>query len=96
MKLFLNDISYIVPNSNQQDMLGCFIMNLLKGEKKEKDREEFIKIIDDFEDKGVDCIALACTDLQLLNPKHPRLNIFDTMKIFSDATVKELLNNDIK
>ena len=52
---------------------------------------ELIQIINDFENKGVDCVALACTDLQLLIPKHPALKVFDTMKILSDATVKNIL-----
>jgi len=43
------------------------------------------------EKAGANCVALACTDLQLLIPKHPRLKIFDTMKILADATVEELL-----
>src|SRR3989344_1177932 len=46
-----------------------------------KDREELIQIINDFEKKEVDCVVLACTDLQLLIPKHHSLKIFDTMKI---------------
>ena len=52
---------------------------------------ELIAIINDFEDKEVDCVVLACTDLQLLIPKHPTLKIFDTMKIFADATVENIL-----
>jgi aspartate/glutamate racemase len=61
------------------------------GQQKNSDREELIKIINDFENKDVDCIALACTDLQLLIPKHPNLKIFDTMKIFVDSTVNKIL-----
>ena len=52
---------------------------------------EFIDIIDSFTEKNVDCVALACTDLQLLIPKHKSLKILDTMKILSDATVTEIL-----
>jgi aspartate/glutamate racemase len=68
-----------------------FWLNLFISQQKNRDREELIQIINDFEEKKVDCVALACTDLQLLIPKHSRLNIFDTMKIFSDATVEEIL-----
>ena len=57
---------------------------------------EIIKIIEedclcDFKNKEVDCVVLACTDLQLLIPKLPNLKIFDTMKILADATVDYLL-----
>lgn len=84
-------ISYVTPDAFQQAKLGKFILNLVNGQQKNSDREELIKIINDFEDKNVDCVALACTDLQLLIPRHPNLRIFDTMKIFADATVEEML-----
>ena len=71
-------------------------LNLVTGQQKNRDREDLIQIINDFEKKDVDCVALACTDLQLLIPKHPRLKIFDTMKIFADATVEEILKIAIK
>ncbi len=84
-------IEYETPNSFQQAKMGKFIHNLVMGQQNSKDRDELIQIIDDFEKRDVDCVALACTDLQLLIPKHPRLKIFDTMKILADATVEELL-----
>jgi len=75
----------------KQAKMGKFILNLVTGQQKNRDREDLIQIINDFEKKNVDCVALACTDLQLLIPKHPTLKIFDTMKIFADSTVEYLL-----
>ena len=49
------------------------------------------KIVNNFEQKDVDCVALACTDLQLLIPKHPKINIFDTMKILVESTLDKIL-----
>ncbi len=86
-----NDIAYETPTALQQAKMGRFILNLVNGQQKNSDREELIRIISDFESKNVDCVALACTDLQLLMPKHPTLKIYDTMKIFADATVEEIL-----
>ncbi len=86
-----NNITYVTPNAFQQAKMGKFILNLVMGKQKNSDREELIKIINDFESKDVECIMLACTDLQLLIPKHPTLKIFDTMKIFADATVEKIL-----
>lgn len=83
-------IAYVTPDEFQQAKMGKFILNLVTGQQKNRDREDLIQIINDFEKKDVDCVALACTDLQLLIPKHPRLKIFDTMKIFADATVEEI------
>lgn len=86
-----NNILYITPDDFQQAKMWNFILNLVKWQQKNRDREELIEIINDFENKNVDCVALACTDLQLLIPKHPKLKIFDTMKILADATVEELI-----
>lgn len=86
-----NKIVYETPDDFQQAKMGKFILNLVTGQQNNRDREELIKIINDFEKKEVDCVVLACTDLQLLIPKHSTLKIFDTMKIFADATVEELL-----
>jgi aspartate racemase len=88
-----NDIAFEAPNGLQQAKMGKYIYNLVIGQLNNRDREGLIKIINDFEKKDVDCVALACTDLQLLIPKHPTLKIFDTMKIFVDATVDELLGS---
>jgi aspartate racemase len=86
-----NKIEYVTPNAFQQAKMGKIIHNLVIGQQNNRDREELIKIIGDFENKNVDCVILACTDLQLLIPKHHNLRIFDTMKIFADATVEEIL-----
>jgi len=84
-------IEYVAPNELQQARMGKFILNLVVGQQKNRDREELISIINDFGDKDLDCVILACTDLQLLIPQHSILKIFDTMKIFADATVQEIL-----
>jgi len=88
-----NGIAYVTPDDFQQAKMGKFILHLVIGQQNNRDREELIQIINDFEKKKVDCVALACTDLQLLIPKHPRLKIFDTMKILADATVQEIIKN---
>lgn len=88
---FKNNIRYQTPNDLQQAKMGKFIINIVTGQQNNKDREELINIINDFENKNIDCIILACTDLQLLIPKHQNLKIFDTMKILSEATVEEIL-----
>ncbi len=87
-----NGIEYKAPNDLQQAKMGKFILNLVTGQQNNKDREELIDIINDFENKDIDCVVLACTDLQLLIPKHPTLKIFDTMKILADATVEKILS----
>ena len=85
------DINYNTPDKFQQAKMGKFILNLVTGQQNNRDREELIQIINDFDKKNVDCVALACTDLQLLIPKHPSLKIFDTMKILANATIEKIL-----
>ncbi|MEK7501385.1 MAG: amino acid racemase [Patescibacteria group bacterium] len=86
-----NGIEYVTPDEFQQAKMGKFILNLVTGQQKNKDREELVNIINDFEGKELDCVILACTDLQLLIPHHPTIKIIDTMKIFADATVGKIL-----
>jgi len=86
-----NGIQYIAPNELQQAKMGKFILNLVTGQQKNRDREELIGIINELGEKNLDCVILACTDLQLLIPNHATIKIFDTMKIFADATVKNIL-----
>lgn len=86
-----NNIGYETPSDFQQEKMGKYILNLVTGQQNNKDREGLIAIINDFENKGIDCVVLACTDLQLLMPKHPTLKIFDTMKILADATIERIL-----
>ncbi|NOY89233.1 MAG: amino acid racemase [FCB group bacterium] len=84
-------IIYETPDEFQQVRINKFILNLVNGIKNNKDRQGLIHIIDSFKKKNVDCVVLACTDLQLLIPKHPTLKIFDTTKIFVNSTVEYLL-----
>lgn len=85
------NIEYITPDDFQQAKMGKIIVNLVTGQQRNEDREEIIRIIDTFDIKDVDCVALACTDLQLLIPKHKTLPIFDTMKILAESTTREIL-----
>lgn len=85
-------IVYESPDEFDQVKMGKIIHNLVTGIQKNSDREELIKIIDKFQEKSVDCVVLACTDLQLLIPSHSGLKIFDTMKIFANASVGQILS----
>ncbi len=91
--LVANGIKQIAPDDFQQAKIGKMIHNLVSNRYDNKDREELIKVINNFEKKGIEHVILACTDLQLLVPNHPRLKIYDTMKIFADATVREILKD---
>lgn len=88
------NIKPILPDDFDQAKLGRIITNLINNRHSNKDREVLINIINKFEQKGITDVILACTDLQLLVPSHPKLKIYDTMKILADATVREMLKDE--
>lgn len=82
---------FVLPDAFEQAKLGKMISKLVLKRHDNKDREELFGIISNFESKGVKNVVLACTDLQLLIPTHPKIEIFDTMKLLANATVREIL-----
>ena len=86
-------IKQVVPNGFDQAKIGKVISNIVLNRHDNKDRKELIKIIDRFSREGVKDVILACTDLQLLIPDHSKLRIYNTMKIFADAAIREILEN---
>ena len=80
-----------VPDGFSQAKIGKMVTNIVLSRHANKDREELLGIINSFGEHGAKHVILACTDLQLLIPHHPKLEIYDTMKIFADATVREIL-----
>lgn len=84
-------VKQVIPDDFQQAKIGKIINNLVLSRHNNKDREELLGIIKSFSEKGVETVILACTDLQLLIPQFPKMKIYDTMKIFAQATVTEFL-----
>jgi aspartate racemase len=82
-----NGIRMKTPNNTNQLRMGKIIHHLVKGEKDKKDKKEFLGIIKKL---NINDAVLACTDLQLLNVKHKKIRIFDTMEILAKATVSEM------
>ena len=87
-----NNIEYVTPNELQRAKMNKIIQRLVAGQHLNKDREEIQAIVDELTQQKVDCVALACTDLQLLLPKNDEVEVFDTMKILSKATVERILS----
>jgi len=90
---FLADvgIKQVTPDDFQQAKIGKAINNLVLNRHSNVDRQEIQSIVDSFSKNGVKTVILACTDLQLLIPSHDEVTIYDTMKIFAEATVNYLL-----
>lgn len=92
-KLKLNDhvIKEVVPDSQDQAKLGQIIYNLVIGHYTDTDKQALDKITDSLIRKGAESIILACTDLQLLTPQHPKIKIYDTMQILVNSTINEMV-----
>lgn len=91
-ELSKNGINYIAPNDLHRAKMDKIIQRLVAGQHLNKDREEVQNIIDELIQQRVDCVALACTDLQLLIPKTDAVEVFDTMKILAQATIDKILS----
>jgi aspartate racemase len=84
-------ITVVEPSAKLQTRVGRIVHSLVNGRHDAKDREALLAIVGALEADGVDCVLLACTDLQLLLPEHPTVKVHDTMRIFVGATVERML-----
>lgn len=88
VRLKRGGIKIKTPDDLNQLRMGTIINRLVNNEHSEKDKKELIGIISELKVKN---IILACTDLQILNPKCDGVKIFDTMDILAKATIREQL-----
>ncbi len=84
-------ITQVIPDGSDQAGVGEIIDRIVLNRHSDADREQLLRTIGKLTEKDVDAVILACTDLQLLAPKHDGLDIFDTMKILAEATVNKVL-----
>ena len=85
-----NDIKIELPEQKDQKLMGELIARLVSNHYSNKDKEELLKIIEQLSKKNIEAVLLACTDLQLLAPKHPKIKIYDSMEVLVLATAKEI------
>ncbi len=84
-------ITIQTPGEEDQSRVTAIINHLVHSKHTQKDKEELLQIIESFSSQGLKTIILACTDLQLIVPKHEEIQIYDTMEILAQATVREVL-----
>jgi len=87
-----DSIEYSGINDKQQEELNNIVIRLVNSDKRGEDRDKLLDVINSF--TNIDCVILACTDLQLLEPSLPGVKIFDTMEILANASVREILQRD--
>jgi len=88
-KLKEAEIESIVPEKPERLFIHNAIMNeLLKEEFKTETKAEFLKIINDLEQRGAQGIVLGCTEIPLLiKQEDVKLHVFDTLKIHAKSAV---------
>lgn len=91
-KLTEKGIDYIKPNEEQSYRINTIIQRLIDGDHRADDQAYLVHVAEELHAQGASHIALACTDLQLLNPISDKVAIFDTMKILADGTVDYILS----
>ncbi|MCL2570608.1 MAG: amino acid racemase [Firmicutes bacterium] len=84
-------IDFVLPSRKEQTQLNEIIIRLISGQYLDSDRDIIYSVIDSLKKQGADCIALACTDLQLLKPVRQDIPVFDTMSILADAAIEGVL-----
>ena len=83
-------INQVTLEENDQDKVGKLINNIVLNRHDDKDKKELLSLISKFEKNDLKNVILACTDLQILEPEHPRLKIYDSMRILVEATVNKI------
>ncbi len=87
-----NSIQFVVPDDLQKAKMDKIIQRLISGQHLNSDRDLVLEIIRGLSSQGVDCVALACTDLQLLLPTSNDVTVFDTMKVLASSTAAKILS----
>ncbi|GMO13871.1 MAG: aspartate racemase [Mycoplasmoidaceae bacterium] len=80
-------IDFVCPDANDQKEMNNIISRIVDNKLLDSDRKFIEQVIIKHKQNGADCIALACTDLQMLNPKGD-IPIFDTMSQLSNRVIE--------
>lgn len=78
------------PEDFEREEINEIILNIINGAYGVKEQEALAGILNNFRDKGIENILLACTDLQLAVPQ-TGLKVYDSMSILAQATIREIL-----
>lgn len=84
-------ITSLIPEENDQKILGQIIHNLVNNKKGFDDQVKYSSIVDHLAANGNKTILLACTDLQLLDNKFQDVEVYDTMNILANSTIEKIL-----
>jgi aspartate racemase len=83
-------ITVLVPNASDRECVNRIIYEeLVAGRVLDKSRQEYIKIINQLQDRGAEGIILGCTEIPLLvRESDVRVPLFDTTTIHAEAALR--------
>lgn len=76
-------LNVLVPQANDRDKVHNIIFDeLCLGQVREESRAQYLRIMNDLQQSGAECIILGCTEIILLvNQSHTHIPVFDTTEI---------------
>ncbi len=86
-------LEVLVPNQADRKVVHQIIYDeLCLGKIEDASRHEYIRIIDDLVEQGVEGVILGCTEISLLvKPQHTTTELFDTTRIHALKAVEKAL-----
>jgi aspartate racemase len=83
-------VEVLVPEEKDRQLVNKVIYGeLCCGQILDESRQEYLRIIDELVEKGVEGIVLGCTEVPLLvAPEHTNIPLFDTGLIHAEAAVE--------
>jgi len=85
-------LKVIVPKKSDREVINTVIYEeLVKGIVRERSRIEYMRIMDELLDQGVQAIVLGCTEIGLLIKEY-KAPLLDSTILHADKVVLEMLN----
>jgi aspartate racemase len=89
-------LNVLVPDEDAIHRVDEVIFKeLCYGDIQDDSRRDYLEIIDDLQNKGVECVIEGCTEIALLvKQEHTSIKLFDTTAIHAEAVVEYALQDD--
>lgn len=81
-------IRVIFPNKQEQKKITKVIWKVYENKNLEESKKILECIIEKLKNKEVHAIILGCTELPILLKKYPDVELFDTVEILAESTIK--------
>ena len=93
-RLEQHGLDVLVPSENDRNTVHRVIYEeLILGKVRSESRDEYLRIIDDLNQRGAEAVIEGCTEIGLLvKQEHTKVPLFDTTAIHAQQAVLEALN----